>query len=213
MNEITATGRGLFITLEGGEGAGKTTQLAFIRDWFEHRGHTVQVTRQPGGTPLSERIRELLLDPAQGDMTPLAELLLLFADRAQFLADVVRPALARGEVVLCDRFTDSTRAYQGGGRGMAADTIETLARLVHGDVEPDLTLLLDLPVETGMARAGARGEADRMESAGMAFHEAVRRAYRDLAKGEPERVKLIDASASAAEVSRAINEILEQIHV
>lgn len=203
---------GLFISLEGGEGAGKSTQLATIRDWYERRGRKVLLTRQPGGTELSEKIRALLLDRQHEDMCELTELLLLFADRAQFLAEVVRPALAAGTVVVCDRFTDSTRAYQGGGRGLDRGTIESIASVVHGDLEPDLTLLLDLPVSTGLARASNRGEADRMEQAGDAFHERVRQAYLALAAEHPHRFRVVDASASPGQVRAAIEAILEDDH-
>ncbi len=203
---------GLFISLEGGEGAGKSTQLAAVREWYEQRGREVLVTRQPGGTALSEKIRGLLLDREHDGMSPLAELLLLFADRAQFLDEVVRPALREGRVVICDRFTDSTRAYQGGGRDLDRDTIEAVARVVHGDLEPHLTLLLDLPVSTGLARASNRGEADRMEVAGQPFHERVRRAYLALAEEFPDRIHVIDASLPPAQVSDAIRNTLEHFH-
>lgn len=202
---------GLFITLEGGEGAGKSTQLPRIHDWLADRGHDVLVTRQPGGTPLAERIRALLLDRDHEEMCPLTELLLLFADRAQFLDELVKPALARGRTVLCDRFTDSTRAYQGGGRGLPGDVIETLATLVHGDLEPDLTLLLDLPVEEGLRRAVGRGEPDRMERERDGFHQRVRETYRMLAESAPDRVRLIDASGDPEEVWKHIRPVLDEV--
>ena len=161
--------RGLFITLEGGEGAGKSTQIDRLETWFRNRGRDVMVTRQPGGTPFAEEIRTLLLHRTDQPVDELTELLLMFAARAQFLAERVRPALAEGVVVLCDRFTDSTYAYQGGGRGMPRESIDSLAKLVHGDLEPDLTLLLDLPVAQGMARAADRSRADSIEQEDQAF--------------------------------------------
>ena len=203
-----AAKQGTFITLEGGEGAGKSTQLDRIRAWLEARGHRVRVTRQPGGTPVSEKIRGLLLDERGHQISDLAELLLLFADRAQFMAEVVRPALAAGETVLCDRFTDSTYAYQGGGRGVPAEWIADLAALVHGDHDPDLTLLFDVPVETGFARIGGRGEADRMEREDRAFHERVRRRYLELAAAAPGRFEVIDARPGPEAVWRAVEEAL-----
>jgi len=166
--------KGLFITLEGGEGAGKSTQLAYIRQRLEAAGVTLHVTREPGGTPLGEQIRELLLDHRQTDMATDTELLLMFAARAQHLAERIRPALAAGEWVLCDRFTDATYAYQGGGRGIDSQRIAVLENWVQGTLRPDLTLLLDLPVNVGMARANGRGELDRFEREQQAFFDRVR---------------------------------------
>jgi dTMP kinase len=201
---------GLFITLEGGEGAGKSTQIEYVRRWFTDRGRDVMVTRQPGGTPLAEEIRTLLLHRTDQPVDELTELLLMFAARAQFLAERVRPALADGVVVLCDRFTDSTYAYQGGGRGMPRATIDILADVVHGDLDPDLTLLLDLPVSQGMARAADRSRADRIEQEGPAFFERVRRAFLDQAKREPERFVVVDAARSPQEVWGDIQSSLEE---
>jgi dTMP kinase len=198
----------LFITLEGGEGAGKSTQLPRIRSWLEAQGHRVRETRQPGGTPLSEKIRRLLLEDQGHDIRDLSELLLLFADRAQFMAEVVRPALAAGETILCDRFTDSTWAYQGAGRGVPDAWIADLAALVHGDRDPDLTVLFDVPVETGLARAVGRGEADRMESEDRAFHERVRRRYLELAAQAPGRFAVIDARPDPDAVWSEVEETL-----
>lgn len=200
---------GVFITLEGGEGAGKSTQIARLRDWWRDRGRTVLVTRQPGGTPLAEKIRDLVLHERGEPVDDLTELLLLFAARAQFLAERVRPALARGEVVLCDRFTDSTWAYQGAGRGMDPVQIGALERLVHGDLQPDLTLLLDLPVAEGMARASDRSAADRIEGEGHAFFERVRQAFLDRAGDDPARWAVVDAGASPDGVWAAIESVLE----
>ena len=161
--------QGRFITVEGGEGAGKSTMMAHIMNWLEQHGHRVVRTREPGGTQLAETIREILLDKDNDSLSDLAELLLVFASRAQHLEEVIRPALARGETVLCDRFTDATWAYQGGGRRISADDIATLEELVHGDLQPNLTLLLDLPVEQGMSRAMNRSESDRFESESSGF--------------------------------------------
>lgn len=201
--------KGLFITLEGGEGAGKSTQIEHLRRWFSELGRDVLVTRQPGGTPLAEEIRTLLLHRPDQPVDELTELLLMFAARAQFLAERVRPALAEGAVVLCDRFTDSTYAYQGGGRGMPRAAIDTLAGLVHGDLQPDLTLLLDLPVREGMARAAGRSEADRIEQEDLAFFERVRAAFLDQATREPERITVIDAAQAPEAVWHAIRSCLE----
>lgn len=193
--------RGCFITLEGIEGAGKTTQLAVVRERLERAGCEVVVTREPGGTPLGERIRELVLAPREQAMPPIAELLLMFAARAVHVAGLIEPALARGAWVLCDRFTDATVAYQGGGRGLSAELIGTLAEQVHGGLRPDLTLLLDLAPVVGLARAGRRGTADRFEAETVTFFERVRGAYLAIARESPARVAVIDAGRSQAEVS------------
>lgn len=189
-----------FITLEGGEGAGKSTSLAFIRDWFAERGLPLVVTREPGGTPLAEQVRELLLQKREEPVAPDAELLLMFAARAQHIARVIAPALARGDWVLCDRFTDATYAYQGGGRGLSLARIAELEAMVQGDLRPGLTLLLDLPVAQGLARAGERSRKDRFESEQDAFFERVRAAYRARAAAEPDRFRIIDASRGIPEV-------------
>ena len=200
--------KGLFITLEGGEGAGKSTQLAYVRRRIEAAGIPLHVTREPGGTPLAEQIRGLLLDHRDETMAPDTELLLMFAARAQHLARLIRPALARGEWVLCDRFTDATYAYQGGGRGIDVARIKVLEDWVQGGLRPDLTLLLDLPVEAGMARAGRRGELDRFEREQRDFFERVRAAYLARAEQEPERFRVIDAAQDMAGVQRQIDAVL-----
>lgn len=197
-----------FITLEGGEGAGKSTSLAFIRDYFAARGLPLQVTREPGGTPLAEQVRELLLQKRRETVAPDTELLLVFAARAQHLAEVIRPALARGEWVLCDRFTDATFAYQGGGRGLSTARIAELESLVQGDLRPGLTLLLDLPVAEGLARAAARAEKDRFESEQEAFFERVRAVYCARAQAEPGRFRVIDAGQPLPAVQAAIRAAL-----
>lgn len=200
--------KGVFITLEGGEGAGKSTQLAYLRQRLEAAGVTLHVTREPGGTPLGERIRELLLDHRQTDMASDTELLLMFAARAQHLAERIRPALAAGEWVLCDRFTDATYAYQGGGRGIDPRRIAVLEDWVQGTLRPDLTLLLDLPVDVGMARANGRGELDRFEREQQAFFERVRAAYLAQAQREPGRYRVLDAAQSVDDVQRQIDAVL-----
>ena len=200
--------RGLFITLEGGEGAGKSTQLAYVRSRIEAAGIPLQMTREPGGTPLAERIRELLLDHRQTAMASDTELLLMFAARAQHLAERIKPALASGEWVLCDRFTDATYAYQGGGRGIDTARIAVLEDWVQEGLRPDLTLLLDLPVEVGMARAGQRGELDRFEREQQDFFQRVRSAYLARAEREPERFRIIDASQDIAGVQAQLDAVL-----
>lgn len=194
------TANGLFITLEGPEGAGKSTNRDYLAELLGATGREVVLTREPGGTPLAERIREILLAPAAEPMAVDTELLLMFAARAQHLAQVIRPALARGALVLCDRFVDATYAYQGGGRGVPVERIATLEAFVLGDLQPDLTLVFDLPVEIGLGRAARRGALDRFEQEQRAFFEAVRQTYLDRAQAVPARYRLIDASRSLAEV-------------
>jgi dTMP kinase len=198
-----------FITLEGGEGAGKSTCLAFIRDFLEQRGISLVVTREPGGTPLAEEIRALLLTRRDERVASDAELLLMFAARAQHLNQVILPALARGDWVLCDRFTDATYAYQGYGRSQSLSTISALEQLVQGELRPGLTLLLDLPVQEGLARAASRAEKDRFESEQDAFFERVRQGYRERAHAEPGRFRVIDASQPLAAVQTSIAKVLE----
>ena len=178
---------GLFITLEGPEGAGKSTNREYLAECLREQGIEVVLSREPGGTPLAERIRELLLAPSDEIMDSDTELLLVFAARAQHLAQVIRPALARGAVVLCDRFTDATYAYQGGGRGLSEARIAELERFVQGELRPNLTLVFDLPVEIGLSRAAARGRLDRFEQEGRAFFDAVRHTYLQRAQAAPAR--------------------------
>lgn len=184
---------GRLITFEGGEGAGKTTNIGFVADWLRDRGVEVLVTREPGGTPLGERLRDLLLTP---EMHPAGktELLLMFAARAQHIEERIRPALARGVWVISDRFTDATWAYQGGGRGVNPEHIRTLEHLVQDGLCPDLTFLLDLPVEQGMTRARERGALDRFEQEDMAFFRRIRDTYLARAANEPARIRVIDCS-------------------
>lgn len=202
--------RGLFITLEGGEGAGKTTSIAFVRNFLEQAGKKVLVTREPGGTPLGEKIRALLLEGREG-MHDETELLLMFAARAEHLARVVQPALAAGSVVVCDRFTDATYAYQGGGRGVAQARIAALEEWVQQGLRPDLTLLLDIPVDQGLKRAGQRSAPDRFEREAREFFERVRQAYLAIAAREPQRVKVVDASKDLVQVEQQLRGALEAL--
>ena len=194
--------KGRLISLEGGEGAGKSTLLSGLRAHFERSGMDVLHTREPGGTPVGEAVRALVLDPAHRDMAVETELLLMFAARAQLVSEVLQPALAAGRWVLCDRFTDASYAYQGGGRGVDAARIAELERIATGGLKPDLTLLLDLPVAHGRARASQRGDADRIEAERDDFFERVRSAYRARAQAEPRRFRIIDASQPADAVLR-----------
>lgn len=202
---------GRFITVEGGEGVGKTTNLEFIESRLKARGINVVRTREPGGTPLAESIREMLLAPREESVCELTELLLVFAARAQHIEQVIKPALARGQWVLSDRFTDATYAYQGAGRGMDMASIATLERLVQGELKPDLTLLLDVPVEIGMARARARSVPDRFESEQLQFFEAVRSQYLQRARHEPDRFAVIDATPELVVVQQQLAEVLDQL--
>ena len=201
--------RGRFITLEGIEGVGKSTHLDFIAARLEASGHKVLVTREPGGTRLGEAIREILLHGGDLGIEPLTELLLMFSARCQHIEEVIRPALKAGVTVVCDRFTDASYAYQGGGRGIAGERIGTLEKLVQGDLVPDLTLLLDASVETGRRRAASRGRADRFESEAAAFFDRVRRVYIERAMREPGRVRLVDAEQGIEAVQAQIAALLE----
>nr|WP_256737487.1 dTMP kinase [Pseudomonas sp. dw_358] len=201
----------MFITLEGPEGAGKTTNREYLADQLRQAGIDVVLTREPGGTPLAERIRELLLAPSDEAMHADTELLLVFAARAQHLAEVIRPALARGAVVLCDRFTDATYAYQGGGRGLSQPRIAQLEQFVQGELRPDLTLVFDLPVEIGLARAVARGRLDRFEQEGRGFFDAVRTTYLQRAAAEPQRYRLVDAAQSLEQVQHQLDGLFPEL--
>lgn len=201
--------RGRFITLEGTEGVGKTTQLGYLQATLEARGIEVVATREPGGTSLGEAIRGLVLDHRHREMDADTELLLMFAARAQHLTQVIRPALEAGRWVLCDRFTDATYAYQGGGRGVNPARIAELERFVQGDLRPDLTLLLDAPVETGLERAGRRGSADRFEQETLAFFQRVREAYLRRAAAAPERYRVIAADRPVETVRDELAQVLQ----
>jgi dTMP kinase len=207
----------LFITLEGGEGAGKTTQIVHLAGFLTQRGITSILTREPGGTAIGKRIRSVLLDPGHAGMAPATELLLYMADRAEHIQSVIRPALAGGTSVLCDRFFDATIVYQGAARGLSAEWVGRLHDLLFGGVKPDLTLLLDLPPEAGLARArrqleqgGRAGGEGRFEAEALDFHQRVRRGYLALADQEPERFRVIDAGRDEDRVRQDIQKAVEE---
>lgn len=202
--------RGKFITVEGIEGVGKTTNMQFIQQWLEKKKLAYVCTREPGGTPLAEELRELLLKPREEQVAESAELLMVFAARAQHLHQVIEPVLAEGGWVLCDRFTDATYAYQGGGRGMRSYMIEELELLVQGSLRPDLTLILDVPPELGLKRAGARSAPDRFEQEQIAFFDKVRNTYLQIAKNQPERCVVINAAQPLPQVQSDIDAALEK---
>lgn len=195
---------GVFITFEGVEGSGKSTQIERLRQYLGSMGYAVVVTREPGGTPIAEAIREVLLDPANSGMCPAAELLLYEAARAQHVDELIRPALEASKVVLCDRFADSTTAYQGAGRGLTPEILSRLHEIATGGMRPDLTVVIDVPAEVGLARARHAGAVDRIEAESIAFHERVREGFLGLAKAEPERVKVVDGNRTIEEVRAEI---------
>lgn len=203
--------RGKFITFEGIEGVGKSTNIDFLAGIIEASGHPVMKTREPGGTPIAEDIRRILKEHGDEPLPDVAELLLMFAARSINVNNAIRPALENGTWVISDRFTDSTRAYQGGGRGFPRDSIERLAQLVHGDLQPDLTILLDAPVATAMQRAGRRGELDRFEVEQAEFFSRVRQAYLELAAAEPQRFAVVDCSRDLAAVQADIGTIADEL--
>ena len=209
MHQVKARGR--FITLEGGEGAGKSTNLEYIQRRLQKAGVVLQVSREPGGTPLGEKVREVLLNPEHAGMSSDAELLLMFAARAQHLHQVILPDLDKGSWVLCDRFTDATYAYQGGGRGIATGRIRVLEDWLQQGFQPDMTLLFDLPVELGMKRAGKRGALDRFEQEQKVFFEQVREAYLDRARQDPGRFRIIDASQKLLAVQKQLDNVIEEL--
>lgn len=206
--------RGCFITVEGTEGVGKSTNIEFLCSLLQERGIEIVLTREPGGTPLAEELRNLLLQPREESVSEDAELLLMFAARAQHIENVIKPALERGAWVISDRFTDATFAYQGGGRGVNQESISLLENLVQKGLQPDLTLLLDLDVETGLARASARSAPDRFEQEKVAFFEKVRAAYLKRAANDPLRFAVVDASveldAVQRQIAQAVNRFVEQ---
>ncbi len=202
---------GLFITLEGVEGAGKSTQLAFIRDYLISAGVELISTREPGGTNLSEEIREILLKPRDGGMHSLTELMLMFAARSEHLHQKIIPALQQGSWVLCDRFTDATYAYQGGGRGLDTNIIGSLEALAQGDLRPDATIFLDLPVEIGLERANGRGELDRFEQEKADFFQRVRDAYLARSRQYPDIYHVINANTDIDSVSKQIKHVLDNL--
>jgi dTMP kinase len=207
---MSTTKRGLFITLEGTDGSGKTTQLRRLIARLRAQGRTVCETVEPGGTPIGMAIRGILLDAANRELSAAAELLLYFASRAQNVHQTILPALERGEIVVCDRFTDSTIVYQGAGRGLGADVVRELHRIACGSLQPDLTIYLDLDLETGLQRAQSRNSEssgaseNRFEEEPVEFHRRVREAYLKLAAGEPRRIRVIDARADADRVEQAV---------
>ncbi|OGO93582.1 MAG: dTMP kinase [Coxiella sp. RIFCSPHIGHO2_12_FULL_42_15] len=203
--------QGYFVSLEGIEGVGKSTALQFLQRYLQQHSISVVFTREPGGTPIAEAIRQVLLGHYTEPMTSDTELLLMFAGRAQNIAQVILPALQRGQWVLSDRFTDASFAYQGGGRGIATQHIIELARWVQKDLQPDLTFLLDAPVEVGLQRVSGRGAKDRIEAEGIEFFKRVRAAYLGLAEREPERFYVIDATQEVAQVQQHMVHALQPI--
>ncbi len=206
--------RGAFITFEGIEGSGKSTQIALLHDHLLKQGRAVTLTREPGGTPIGDQIRKVLLDPANKGLDPTAELLLYAASRAQHLREVILPALAEGRIVLCDRFSDATLSYQGYGRGLSIPTIRDLDRIVTAGLRPDLTVLLDIDARTGLGRArgrnaaqGLHGEA-RFENEDIAFHARVRKGYLSLAEEEPRRIRIVNAARTPDEVQQEVRQIV-----
>ena len=199
---------GRFITIEGGEGAGKSTALSFLADELTAQGISVLQTREPGGTPLAEAIRRNLLSVDEEAPVEMAELLLVFAARAQHLAKVIEPALGQGQWVLCDRFTDATYAYQGAGRGLSAELIGKLETLAQGDRHPDTVILLDMPPQIGLARARARGALDRFEQEEQAFFERVRQGYLERAAAFPDRYVVVDATQELSEVQKSLEAMM-----
>jgi len=202
---------GKFITIEGGEGAGKSTNISFIKDYLEQHAIEVVLTREPGGTPLSERLREILLDKNEANMCSDTELLLMFAARAQHLNEVIMPSIKKGKWVICDRFTDATYAYQGGGRGIAFERIAALENWVQGDVRPDMTIIFDLPVDVGLSRASNRSEPDRFEQENIDFFTRVRNAYLDRARQFPERYAIVNAEPQLDIVQQDLLSVLKTL--
>ena len=200
--------RGRFITIEGTEGVGKTTNIEYIKQWLDDHAISYVSTREPGGTPLAEEIRQVLLANREEKVCNKAELLMMFAGRAQHIDQVIEPQLAQGNWVLCDRFTDATYAYQGAGREMGDELIKSLETMVQGTMRPDLTLVLDVPVELGLERAGKRSEPDRFEREKTDFFNRVRQAYLSMATNNPQRYKIIDASQSLEHVQLQIEAAL-----
>lgn len=203
--------KGLFVVLEGGEGVGKSTNLEFIQNYLKNNGITFQASREPGGTELAEKIRQLILDKHNEPVADLTELLLMFAARAQHLQQKIIPALEQGDWMVCDRFTDATYAYQGGGRQLSKAIIVELEQLVQGDLRPDCVILLDAPVNVGRARAQARAELDRMESEAESFHQRVREAYLSRASQNSDCYAVVDASRNLEQVQDDITEVLKSL--
>ncbi len=203
--------KGVFITFEGIEGCGKSTQAHLLSRHLEAEGHDVVVTREPGGTPIAEAIREILLDPANAAMSPLTELLLYEAARAQHVHELVRPAIEAGSIIICDRFYDSTTAYQGAGRRLPEIDFDSLHDMATGGLSPDLTLFLDLPVEEGLKRAANAPALDRIERESIEFHERVRQGFLDLAAQHPERIKTLDAAGTPEDIAIAVSALVDPL--
>lgn len=203
--------KGRFITLEGGEGAGKSTSVTYLRDLIASAGHAVITTREPGGTAMAEAIREVLLADYTEPMPAMTELLLMFAARSAHLVQRICPALEAGTWVVCDRFTDASYAYQGGARGLGAEKIELLENLVQGELRPDRVLLFDLPVTVGLARTKTRGSGNRFDEEQFGFHEQVRAAYLQRARQSPSRYSIIDAQGTPSEVQAQIKRVVESM--
>ncbi len=209
--------KGLFVTFEGGEGAGKTTQTKMLREYLEEQGFEVVLTREPGGTPEAEKIRELLVQREGGAWTPMAECALFFAARQMHVENLIKPALAAGKIVICDRFTDSTRAYQGYGHGFDLNVIEEINRIVIGGFNPDLTLIFDLPVEEGLRRSfaqkqkssGAESTEDKFEHLDRGFHDRMRKGFLEIAAKNPARCKIVDASGIQNDIFANILKIVQ----
>ncbi|MDE2091873.1 MAG: dTMP kinase [Gammaproteobacteria bacterium] len=208
MKRRKQSSRGKFITLEGVEGVGKSTHLEFLGHYLQDRGISVQITREPGGTPAADKIRQILLTSHMEKLQPMSELLLMFAARALHVENVIRPALEAGVWIICDRFTDASYAYQGGGRGIATRHIESLERMVLKGLRPDMTILLDTKIEVGMARVRKRGLLDRFEQEKDDFFKRVRRVYLARAHRDPRRIKVVNASGSIADVQAQISALL-----
>lgn len=200
---------GFFITFEGPEGAGKTTQIARLKEQFDQTKQQYICTREPGGTPFGQRVRELLLDPFM-EMRSIPEFLLYSASRAQLIQEVIQPALKNGEIVVCDRYTDSSLAYQGAGRGLALAELQTITTIVTGGLKPHLTFLLDIDPQLGLKRAATRGQPDRLEKADLAFHQRVRQGFLELAKTEPKRFVVLDAQQTPDELAKQVWEECQQ---
>jgi len=205
--------RGLFITVEGVEGCGKSTQVELLCSYLASRGETVAVTREPGGTPLAEAIRNLLLNPDHGALSPVAELLLYEGARAQHVDELILPSIRAGRTVVCDRFFDSTTAYQGGGRRLPTEMVLSMHAVAAREAWPDLTILIDLPAAVGLERLGRIQLHDRLEREPLAFHERVRERFLEIARDEPDRVKVVDGSGPVEEVAAAIRNLVDRLFV
>jgi len=202
----------LFITFEGPEGSGKTTQIDKLKSYLKSKGFSVVKTREPGGSYIAEKIRRILLSNKNINLSPKAELLLYLASRAQHIQDIIKPALKRGAIVLCDRFSDSTMAYQGYGRGISKSLINKINKFVTNGIKPDLTIYLDIDIKSGLKRAKAlKGKKDRLEKESIVFHNIVRRGFLKIAKAEPQRVKIIKGTKSIDKIHREIKEYIDKL--